>query len=335
MIYIPFILFLVGLIIIIKGGDLFVDASVWFATITGIPTIIIGATIVSLATTLPELFVSVFASVQGSPDMAIGNAVGSTICNIGLILSTSVLFAPGDINRKLFSEKGILMIISTILLLIFSSDTILSKSEGAILLVVLLIFIQLNLKQFKGSNILVENKKVEGRVKSKAIVINISKFGLGAIFIIIGAQLLVKNGRTIALFFNVPEQIISLTLIALGTSLPELTTSITAIIKGHEGISVGNIIGANILNSTMILGTASFTTKYGLVISKRDIVVFGRIFKDIPHTLYVDLPVSLLLMLILVGSGIYNRKLQRTTGSVLLLIYLLYLTFLGYNVFLG
>jgi cation:H+ antiporter len=334
-IYIPFILFLVGLIIIIKGGDLFVDASVWFATITGIPTIIIGATIVSLATTLPELFVSVFASVQGSPDMAIGNAVGSTICNIGLILSTSVLFAPGDINRKLFSEKGILMIISTILLLIFSSDTILSKSEGAILLVVLLIFIQLNLKQFKGSNILVENKKVEGRVKSKAIVINISKFGLGAIFIIIGAQLLVKNGRTIALFFNVPEQIISLTLIALGTSLPELTTSITAIIKGHEGISVGNIIGANILNSTMILGTASFTTKYGLVISKRDIVVFGRIFKDIPHTLYVDLPVSLLLMLILVGSGIYNRKLQRTTGSVLLLIYLLYLTFLGYNVFLG
>lgn len=335
MIYIPFILFLVGLVIIIKGGDLFVDASVWFATITGIPTIIIGATIVSLATTLPELFVSVFASAQGSPDMAIGNAVGSTICNIGLILSTSVLFAPGDINRKLFSEKGILMIISTILLLIFSSDTILSKSEGAILLVVLLIFIQLNLKQFKGSNILVENKKVEGRVKSKAILTNISKFGLGAIFIIIGAQLLVKNGKTIALFFNVPEQIISLTLIALGTSLPELTTSITAIVKGHEGISVGNIIGANILNSTMILGTASFTTKYGLVISKRDIVVFGRIFKDIPHTLYVDLPVSLLLMLILVGSGIYNRKLKRTTGSILLLIYLLYLTFLGYNVFLG
>lgn len=335
MIYITLLLFLVGLIIIIKGGDLFVDASVWFATITGIPTIIIGATIVSLATTLPELFVSVFASAQGSPDMAIGNAVGSTICNIGLILSISILFAPGEINRKLFSEKGILMIISTVLLLIFSSDTILSKSEGAILLVVLLIFIKLNLKQFKGSNILVENQKTDRRIKSKSIIVNIFKFALGAIFIIIGAQLLVKNGRTIALFFNVPEQIISLTLIALGTSLPELTTSITAIVKGHEGISVGNIIGANILNNTMILGSASFTTKYGLIISKRDILLFGRTFKNIPHTLYVDLPVALALMLILVTSGIYNRKLKRTTGIILLSIYLLYLTFLGYNVFSG
>lgn len=333
MIYITLLLFLVGLIIIIKGGDLFVDASVWFATITGIPTIIIGATIVSLATTLPELFVSVFASAQGSPDMAIGNAVGSTICNIGLILSTSILFAPGEINRKLFSEKGILMIISTVLLVIFSSDTILSKTEGAILLVVLVIFIKLNLKQFKGSNILVDNDKNDRNIQSKTIMSNILKFILGAIFIIIGAQLLVKNGKDIALFFNVPEQIISLTLIALGTSLPELTTSITAIVKGHEGISVGNIIGANILNNTMILGTASFTTKYGLLISKRDVLLFGRTFENIPHTLYVDLPIALALMLILVTSGIYNSKLKRQTGIILLLIYIIYLTFLGYNVF--
>lgn len=333
MIYITLLLFLVGLIIIIKGGDLFVDASVWFATITGIPTIIIGATIVSLATTLPELFVSVFASAQGSPDMAIGNAVGSTICNIGLILSTAILFAPSKVNRKFFSHKGLLMIGSTVLLLIFSGDTILSKGEGIILFVILLIFIRLNLKQFKGSNILVENDKEDRNFESKTIVKNVMKFILGTIFIIIGAQLLVEHGRKIAEFFNVPEQIISLTLIALGTSLPELTTSITAIVKGHEGISVGNIIGANILNNTMILGTAAFTAEHGLNISKRDILFFGKTFENIPQTLYVDLPVSLALMLILVISGIYNRKLKRTTGIMLLSIYILYLIFLGYNAF--
>ncbi|WP_432664248.1 calcium/sodium antiporter [Wukongibacter baidiensis] len=333
MIYTTLLLFLVGLVIIIKGGDLFVDASVWFATITGIPTIIIGATIVSLATTLPELFVSVIASTQGSPDMAIGNAVGSTICNIGLILSTSILFAPSVVNRKLFSEKGLLMVGSTVLLLFFSIDTIVTKIEGLVLFAVLLVFIWLNLKQFRGSNILVDNKNSEKKTYSKDVLKNIVKFVLGSIFIIIGAQLLVDNGRKIAEFYNVPEQIISLTLIALGTSLPELTTSITAIVKGHEGISVGNIIGANILNNTMILGTASIATGYGLEISKRDIILFGRVFEDIPQTLYVDLPVSLLLMLILVISGIYNKKLRRVTGIPLLLIYLIYLTFLGYNAF--
>ncbi|WP_432408931.1 calcium/sodium antiporter [Wukongibacter sp. M2B1] len=333
MIYTTLLLFLVGLVVIIKGGDLFVDASVWFATITGIPTIIIGATIVSLATTLPELFVSVLASTQGSPDMAIGNAVGSTICNIGLILSISILFAPSVVNRKLFSEKGLLMIASTVLLLFFSVDTIVTKKEGLGLVAILVVFIWLNLKQFKGSNILVDNKNSQKKTQSRSVIKNIAKFVLGSIFIIIGAQLLVDNGRKIAEFYNVPEQIISLTLIALGTSLPELTTSITAIVKGHEGISVGNIIGANILNNTMILGTASIVTGSGLKISTRDVVLFGKVFEDIPHTLYVDLPVSLILMLILVISGIYNKKLKRITGISLLLIYIVYLTFLGYNVF--
>lgn len=335
MIYTILLLFLVGLVVIIKGGDLFVDASVWFATITGIPTIIIGATIVSLATTLPELFVSVIASSQGSPDMAIGNAVGSTICNIGLILSTSILFAPSKLNRKLFSEKGLLMIASTLFLLFFSIDTVVTKDEGLVLFGILVLFIWLNLKQFKGSNILVDNKNSKKKAQSGDVIKNIVKFVLGTIFIIIGAQLLVDNGRKIAEFYNVPEQIISLTLIALGTSLPELTTSVTAIIKGHEGISVGNIIGANILNNTMIIGTASIATDYGLKISTRDIVLFERIFEDIPQTLYVDLPVSLLLMLILVISGIYNRKLKRVTGISLLLIYIVYLTFLGYNAFVA
>lgn len=332
MIYITFLLFLVGLIIIIKGGDLFVDASVWFATITGIPTIIIGATIVSLATTLPELFVSVFASAEGATDMAIGNAVGSTICNIGLILAISILFAPSEVNKRLFSEKGLLMIFSAALLIIFSMDELVSQNEGIILFIILLIFIWLNLKQFKGSNILVDNDNKDKRPRSGNARKNALKFVIGAIFIIIGAQLLVGNGRKIAEFFKVPEQIISLTLIALGTSLPELTTGITALVKKHGGISIGNIIGANIMNNTMILGLSAFTANNGLNISKRNIILLGRTFKDVPQTLYIDLPVSLLLMLVLVISGIYNKKLKRTTGVVLLSIYIMYMIFLGLSI---
>lgn len=333
MIYITLLLFLVGLVVIIKGGDMFVSAAVWVATITGIPTIIIGATIVSLATTLPELFVSAFASSTGSPDIAVGNAVGSVICNIGLILSISILFAPSQINKKLFSQKGLLMIVSTILVLIFSVDFSISRREGLILLSILAVFIWLNLRQLTVSNILVDNKSSYKKVSSKEVIINIVKFVLGTIFIIIGAQLLVNNGKTIAEYYNVPEKIISLTLIAIGTSLPELTTSITSIIKGHEGISVGNIIGANILNNTMIIGTASITAKGGLIISKDNISLFGRVYENIPQTLYIDLPVALSLMLILIISGIYNNKLKRATGIILILIYISYLSFLGYNAF--
>ncbi len=333
MIYITLLLFLVGLVVIIKGGDMFVSAAVWVATITGIPTIIIGATIVSLATTLPELFVSAFASSTGSPDIAVGNAVGSVICNIGLILSISILFAPSQINKKLFSQKGLLMIVSTILVLIFSVDFSISEREGLILLSILAVFIWLNLRQLTVSNILVDNKSSYKKVSSKEVIINIVKFVLGTIFIIIGAQLLVNNGKTIAEYYNVPEKIISLTLIAIGTSLPELTTSITSIIKGHEGISVGNIIGANILNNTMIIGTASITAKGGLIISKDNISLFGRVYENIPQTLYIDLPVALSLMLILIISGIYNNKLKRATGIILILIYISYLSFLGYNAF--
>ncbi len=332
-IFIVFVLFIIGLVIIIKGGDLFVNASVWFATVSGIPTIIIGATIVSLATTLPELFVSVFASLQGSPDMAIGNAVGSTICNIGLILSIAIIFMPGDINKRLFAQKGVLMIITTIVLLFFSIDTILSKREGYILLVFLGVFIVLNISQFKGKNRISRPKNNYKKITSKEIIINCIKFLLGTIFIIIGARLLVDNGQKIAYFFNVPEQIVSLTLIALGTSLPELTTALTAIIKGYEGISVGNIIGANILNNTMILGFSSIASDTGLVISHRNIALFDKVYNNVPQTLYIDLPVALVLMIILVVSGIVQGRLNKNNGLLLLLVYGIYLTFLAYSIF--
>ncbi len=332
-IFLVFVLFFVGFLVIIKGGDLFVDASVWFATITGIPTIIIGATIVSLATTLPELFVSVFASLQGSPDMAIGNAVGSTICNIGLILGVAIMFMPGYINRKLFAEKGILMIITTLALIKFSIDRIVTKNEGFLLLILLGVFIVLNVMQFKGKNNVASSKNNIKRADSKDVLKNGVKFFVGTIFIIIGARLLVVNGQKIAYFFNVPEQIVSLTLIALGTSLPELITAVTSIVKGHGGISVGNIIGANILNNTMILGFSSIVSDQGLIINERNIDILGRTFENIPQTLYVDLPVTLLLMLVLISSGIIKGELKKINGVILLLIYLLYITFLGHSIF--
>ena len=334
-ILVPSILFIVGLVVIIKGGDYFVDSAVWIAKITGIPNILIGATIVSLATTLPELFVSSIATANGAPDMALGNAVGSTICNIGLILAISLIFMPGKIDKKSFAQKGILMIGSTLILLFFSRDGVLVKSEGAVLFLLLLVYVLLNIKEAKNSRISTEEVAIEMEVStrktldSKEIVINSAKFIFGTAFIVLGANLLVTNGQTIAKFLNIPDQIISLTLIALGTSLPELVTAISAIVKKEHGISIGNILGANILNVTMILGTSSFIAPNGLVLSSRDITVFGKTFLNVPQTLNIDIPVSLILMALVVLPGLLRGRFRKVNGIILLCIYITYIAFLA------
>jgi len=332
-ILVPSVLFLLGLVIIIKGGDFFVDAAVWIAKVTGVPNILIGATIVSLATTLPELFVSTIATINGSPEMAIGNAVGSTICNIGLILAISVIFMSGNIDKKSFRSKGLLMVGSTLLLFFFSRDKVLSAYEGVVLLVLLVFYIVLNIYEAKISRNTFQEVattvQAKEKLDSKVIIINISKFVIGSIFIIVGAKLLVNNGQILARFLNIPEQIISLTLIALGTSLPELVTAINAIIKKEHGISIGNIIGANILNITMILGTCSIISPNGLVIKTRNIYVFGNVFKNIPQTLYIDIPVTLVLMSLIVVPGAVFGKIKKANGVLLLGIYIAYISFLA------
>ncbi|WP_129597325.1 calcium/sodium antiporter [Anaerophilus nitritogenes] len=321
-------LFLIGLIMIIKGGDLFVDAAVEIAIVTGIPPILIGATLVSLATTLPEFFVSTIATLKGHPEMAVGNALGSTICNIGFVLGICSCISPIAIRRRFFSMKGFLMIASLACFYGFAIDKVILKKEGLILLSFIIIYIIINIVEvnYKGSKTSTYSHK---NINKKNIFFNGMKFILGGFLVVLGARLLVDNGVEIAKIFHVPEQIISLTLIALGTSLPELVTSVTATLKGHEGISVGNIVGANFLNMTMVLGTCCMIPKNGLYLSTRDITFLNKSLLNVPQTLVFDIPFSLLLMSILVLCGTMKKQIDRKHGMLLFTIYVVYIGLLG------
>ncbi|MBW4827767.1 MAG: calcium/sodium antiporter [Clostridiaceae bacterium] len=311
---IVFVIFFIGLLTIVKGGDLFVDAAIWIAKKTGIPSMIIGATIVSIATTLPEFFVSTVASNEGYSDMALGNAIGSIICNIAFVIGLCSCIKPIKIKKGLFNVKGFMMIGYLIIFYIFARNGIVTFKEGFILLALFLFFIMINILEFKVGDENTGKIKRESIHGEKDVILNIIKFILGAWFIIIGAHMLVDSGIKIARIFKIPQQVVSLTLLAVGTSLPELVTSVVAIIKDEENISVGNIIGANILNLTIVLGSSSLVSDNGLFISDQ--------------TLYLDIPIALLVMTVFVFSGGIKKEIDRKSGLLLLTIYIVYLIIL-------
>lgn len=319
-----YLFFIVGLIIMIKGGDWFVESAVWIARVTGVPNILIGATIVSIATTLPELLVSSIATHQHYYDVAIGNVVGSLICNIGLILGLTTLISPIKVDRIKFSIKGFFMIFTAILLFFLSRDKIITPKEGNLLFLLFLIYIIMNIWEFRGIEKKGTKKLSLADLDGRSVRINIIKFILGASFIIIGAKLVVDNGVSIAELIGIPEQVIGVTLIALGTSLPELTTAISSMLKGEKEISVGNILGANILDMLMVLGVSSKLGEYGIVINYQNIMIGATIY-NVPQTLYLDMPVSLLIMSVLVIGGSLKGRISRSIGLSILAIYIVYI----------
>ncbi len=322
---IVFLIFTVSLVMIIKGGDWFVDSSTAVAQITGIPNILIGATIVSIATTLPELLVSSIATYNQYYDIAVGNVIGSVICNIGLVLGLVAILSPVKVERKNFFIKSGFMLLSCIVLFVLLRDTIITGREGNLLLLLFIIYIFLNITELKlrpriGFVDYQSEKCSEGGIFKIAV-----KFIVGAILIVVGAKLMVESGVKIAKFLKVPDQFVSLTLIALGTSLPELITAISSILKGQQELSVGNILGANILDILMVLGLSSKIGEKGIVISYQNIM-FGAGIYNIPQTLYLDMPIALFLMLVLVIGGMASKKIGRFLGVLLMAIYITYLT---------
>ena len=306
-----YILFIFGLIAIIKGGDLFVDSSIVIAKKTGIPEIIIGATLVSLATTLPETTVSVTASIQGHTTMSFGNAIGSIICNTGLILGLVAIISPFKVNKKIFNTKSIILIISLIIIMTLSMDRVIDKKDSIILISILMVYMltdYLNISRNKNRSVYNNEEKFA----LKNYILLIIKFIFGITIIIIGSNLLVENGVKIADYIGIPQEVISLTLIALGTSLPELVSCLTAIRKGHNGLSVGNILGANILNICMVTGFSAFIN---------NIPVLGQ-------NLIIDFPIMILVTLILIIPTFITNKINRIQGLILLAIYICYVTML-------
>ena len=275
------VLFAVGLVCIIKGGDLFVDAASWIAEASGIPKFIIGATVVSFATTMPEMLVSVFSAFEGSADIAVGNAVGSVTANTGLIMWLSLGCMSCNMPRRQFGVKAGLLLAAVALLYAFTRDSSLSIVESVIIMLVFVGFMAESIiaaKREQGTEQPDERPDTNG----KNIALNIGKFILGAAAIVLGAQLLIDNGSALAVMIGVPDSVIAATMIAIGTSLPELVTTITAIRKKQSSLSVGNIIGANIMDLTLIMPLCSLLMGKPLAVENQGMLL------DVPACLVVS-----------------------------------------------
>lgn len=312
-IYIMVLLFAIGLIMLVKGGDWFLDSTIWIGNITGISFGIIGAILVSVATTLPEFFVSVISSRQGFSDMAVGNAIGSYICNIALVIGVVSIIRPIKIDSDYFGLKGAMMFAYLSLFYYFAADGIVTYKDGKLLILLVLLFMLLNFVEHRRHDAGIKRSEIDNKDKKKSIL-NIGKFISGGILIILGANLLIKAGIELASFFRIPKLVISLTLLAIGTSLPEITTGISATMKNKQSISVGNILGANILNITLVLGVSALVSNKGLIITAK--------------TINRDLPIAVLVSLIFILSGILFKKIGRIAGITLLSIYIGYVYFL-------
>ena len=304
-------LFLVGMVLTIKGGDFFVDAASWIAERSGIPKLIIGATIVSLATTMPEMLVSVMAAVQGKVDMSIGNAVGSVTANLGLIMALAVVFMPGVIRRKDYLLKSILMLAASAIIVLCGLTGSVSVAMCAVLLVIFAVYLWDNVHEAHRTirlNGQQPDRAAAAQETGRCVVlVNIAKFVGGAAAIVLGAQLLVDNGSTLARLAGISERVIGVTLVAIGTSLPELITTITAISKKQSELSVGNILGANILDLTLIMPLSSLISGKPLPVSQTMAAI--------------DLPACLLVGLIATIPALAAKRFARWQGAVLLAVY--------------
>ncbi|WP_419726188.1 calcium/sodium antiporter [Terrisporobacter petrolearius] len=309
------ILFLIGFLLITKGADIFIECTVKIGKKTGISELILGATIVSFATTLPELTVSVFASIDNHTTMSLGNAVGSIICNTGLILGLVAFISPFKVDKKMFFSKSVILLICVIALMILGTNGTITQGDGILLIILLSIYMYSNIKSVSGKNKVggLSNKRTDSCNNSKTNKHDTLKIGalflLGLIMMVIGSKLLVDNGVKLASYIGIPQGVISLTVIALGTSLPELVSSLTAIRKNHHGISVGNILGANILNITSVIGISS-------------------LINDLPilaQNIRVDFVFMTILLLTLIIPTIKTSKIYRLQGVVLLGTYIVYI----------
>ena len=306
-------IFLVGLFLTIKGGDWFVDSASWFAEATGIPKFVVGATVVSFATTLPELLVSVRAAMNGSAQLAIGNAVGSVTANTTLIMGVSLVAMAGVINRKDFSLRGGLLLAAIVGLTVLSLNNALPVWSAYLLWAIFIIFMISNLIEGKKGAVAEKSDAYE----KKEIPSKILFFVIGTAAIVFGAEFLVSSGKTIAAGIGISETIIGFTVIALGTSLPELVTTLTAIRKKENSLSVGNIIGANIIDTTLILPLCAVINGQPLPVDKINLVF--------------DFPVCIAACAVAIVPTIIQGKFKKWQGYALLTIYALYMLLLVLN----
>ena len=314
------LLFALGLILLIKGGDWFVDGASGIARRFRLPELLIGATVVSIGTTLPEVMVSAQGAMAGSGGMAYGNAIGSIICNTSLIAAITIAVKPGKVERRtlivpvafFFAAAAFYMSVAY-----FSGEF--TRTVGIVLLAGFVVYICTTLWQMKKSpSTDIADEHDEEEQKESSVAKEVLLLIFGAVLIAIGARLLVDNGTIIAEELGVPDTVIALTFVALGTSLPELVTAITSLMKGHGALSLGNIIGANLFNFVLVSGVATVISPFP--------VPSESTIAGMPASLVLDLPVMLGVMLILTVPALVRQKLSRAQGIILLCIYAAFCT---------
>ncbi|MBD8989361.1 MAG: calcium/sodium antiporter [Clostridiales bacterium] len=317
--FISVLFFALGLVLLIKGGDWFVDGATGIARRFRLPDIIVGATVVSIGTTLPEVMVSTTGALLGQGAMAYGNAIGSIICNTALIAAISVTCNPGPVNVKTMKMPVFFFFTAAAVycLAAYGLGTF-PRWLGIIMLAIFVVYLIANVRQ--GLRYPEETaEEAESATASRSLAMDLVLLVIGAALIAYGANLLVEHGTIIAQKLGVPETVIALTFVALGTSLPELITTITSLKKGHASLGIGNVIGANVFNLVLVSGMA-------VTIAPFDVPV-GKLLLGQNASLVLDIPLMLLVMLLLTVPALTKKRLSRWQGITLLCIYTAFCAF--------
>lgn len=306
------LLFAVGVVLLIKGGDWFVDGAVGIAKRFRVPEIIIGATVVSIGTTLPEVMVSVTAAVNNNGAIAYGNAIGSIICNTALIAALTIAIRPAPVDRKTIVTPIIFFFISAAIYMV--AAYIFGRFDRWLGIVMLLVFaVYMGSTIYKGFKNPVQEQQEEEETVADSFVKEVILIVVGAALIAVGADMLEGSSVSLASLAGIPTEVVGVTVVALCTSLPELVTAVTALIKGYGALSLGNIIGANIFNLVLVSGAAVTISPFVIPEGSK---LFGYNTSQL-----IEIPLMVGVMALMTLPTVIKGKLQRWQGVTLLSIY--------------
>ena len=306
------LLFAVGVILLIKGGDWFVDSAVGIAKRFKVPEIIIGATVVSIGTTLPEVMVSVTAALNNNGAIAYGNAIGSIICNTSLIAALTIAIRPAPVDKKSIKTPVLFFFVSAAIYL--AAAYIFGSFDRWLGIVMLLVFgVYMTKTILDGFKNPVPHEEAEENEQGSPLLKDVIVLAISAALIAVGADMLEGSSVALATMAGIPAEVIGVTIVALCTSLPELVTAVTALAKGHGALSLGNIIGANIFNLVLVSGCAVTLSPFAIPEGSK---LFGFNTSQL-----IEIPLMVGVMALMTLPALFKGKLRRWQGVALLGIY--------------
>lgn len=320
-----YIFLIIGFFLLIKGADIFVNGASNISKKLGIPSVIVGLTIVSLGTSAPELAVSIISSIKGSNELAVGNVLGSNLFNTLMVLGVTTIIMPLTIKKSEVKRDFAINMIVTILFLILTftkilggRDNYISRGDGIILLIgciSYIVYLILSVKTGKVESIELQEELAVESTAEINIIKSIANLIIGALGIVIGGQCVVNSATTIATSLGMSEKLVGLTIVAMGTSLPELVTSVVAALKGEEDIALGNILGSNIFNILLIIGVSSAISP--IAVSSN--LIFDFVFLII---------VTLIIGIMIFTSKSEEMRFGRKEGVILVSFYVIYMIYI-------